>query len=325
MPIRPISAWPTAADNGTLMASFAYNGLGQRVAKARPDGSGESFLYGTDGALLAETDQAGTVLVEYLYLNGQLLAIYLPDTDQDGQTNRDEAALGSNPVSPDDDGDGLGNRDELLLYGTLINNPDTDGDGVSDGAEVANGSDPGDPGSVSVPGDINVDGQITVSDYLLLMQMVLGSRTPTPAEFTAGDMNQDGQLNAGDLVILSRTLLGLAWQSVIDSALGKTLLTAWDGLIDRADAAVAQGQLYYVHTDHLGTPQVMTDEAGSVVWRATYDPFGDATVSVNTVALNVRFPGQYYDAETGLHYNYFRYYDPETGRYITSDPIGLDR
>ncbi len=313
-----------AADNGSLVASFAYNGLGQRVAKARPDGSGESFLYGTDGALLAETDQAGTVLVEYLYLNGQLLAIYLPDTNQDGQTNRDEAALGSNPVSPDDDGDGLGNRDELLLYGTLINNPDTDGDGVSDGAEVANGSDPGDPGSVSVPGDIDVDGQITVSDYLLLMQMVLGSRTPTPAEFTAGDMNQDGQLNAGDLVILSRTLLGLAWQSVIDNALGKTLLTAWDGLIDRADAAVAQGQLYYVHTDHLGTPQVMTDEAGSVVWRATYDPFGDATVSVNTVELNVRFPGQYYDAETGLHYNYFRYYDPETGRYITSDPIGLD-
>jgi RHS repeat-associated protein len=73
----------------------------------------------------------------------------------------------------------------------------------------------------------------------------------------------------------------------------------------------------------------MTDEAGSVVWRATYDPFGDATVDEDPdgdgtmVTLNVRFPGQYYDNETGLHYNYFRYYDPETGRYIMSDPIGL--
>ena len=82
--------------------------------------------------------------------------------------------------------------------------------------------------------------------------------------------------------------------------------------------------LAYVHNDHLGTPQAMTDEAGNEIWRAIYDPFGKATVDVaSTVELNVRFPGQYYDAETGLHYNYFRYYDPETGRYITSDPLGI--
>jgi RHS repeat-associated protein len=67
----------------------------------------------------------------------------------------------------------------------------------------------------------------------------------------------------------------------------------------------------------------MTDESGTVVWRATYDPFGMATVTVNNVALNVRFPGQYFDAETGLHYNYYRYYEPSIGRYLTSDPIGL--
>ena len=68
----------------------------------------------------------------------------------------------------------------------------------------------------------------------------------------------------------------------------------------------------------------MTNEAGNVVWRATYDPFGAATVDASsTVEMNVRFPGQYFDQETGLHYNYFRYYDPETGRYITSDSIGL--
>jgi RHS repeat-associated protein len=79
-----------------------------------------------------------------------------------------------------------------------------------------------------------------------------------------------------------------------------------------------------VHNDHLGTPQVMTDKAGNVIWRAVHDPFGKATVdAASTVEMNVRFPGQYYDEETGLHYNYFRYYCPEIGRYLTADPIGL--
>jgi RHS repeat-associated protein len=92
-----------------------------------------------------------------------------------------------------------------------------------------------------------------------------------------------------------------------------------------AEAAVTQGELYYVHNDHLGTPQVMTDRGGSIVWHATYDPFGMADVdTASTIEMNVRFPGQYFDIETGLQYNYFRYYDPISGRFITSDPIGLD-
>jgi RHS repeat-associated protein len=87
--------------------------------------------------------------------------------------------------------------------------------------------------------------------------------------------------------------------------------------------------LYYYHNDHLGTPQTLTDQAGAVVWRATYDPFGQATVNEdpdgNGVLMknNVRYAGQYFDAETGLHYNWHRYYDPKVGRYISSDPIGL--
>ena len=83
------------------------------------------------------------------------------------------------------------------------------------------------------------------------------------------------------------------------------------------------GQLYYYHNDHLGTPQKLTDGAGQVVWSASYRAFGKASIGVGYVTQNLRFPGQYYDAESGLHYNYFRYYDPGTGRYITSDPIGL--
>lgn len=60
-----------------------------------------------------------------------------------------------------------------------------------------------------------------------------------------------------------------------------------------------------------------------IVWQADYQPFGKTNVSVNLVINNVRFPGQYFDEESGLHYNYFRDYDPSIGRYLKSDPIGL--
>jgi len=60
-----------------------------------------------------------------------------------------------------------------------------------------------------------------------------------------------------------------------------------------------------------------------VVWQAAYLPFGQAQIVTGTVTNNLRFPGQYFDAETGLHYNWNRFYDPEVGRYISADPIGL--
>jgi RHS repeat-associated protein len=88
---------------------------------------------------------------------------------------------------------------------------------------------------------------------------------------------------------------------------------------------IKSGELiYYYHNDHLGTPQVLTDNTQTIAWKAVYTPFGEAVASIQTVENPFRFPGQYYDSETGLHYNYFRYYDPTTGRYVTPDPIGLE-
>ena len=85
----------------------------------------------------------------------------------------------------------------------------------------------------------------------------------------------------------------------------------------------AEAATYYFHNDHLGTPQVVTDENQVVVWQGEYNPFGEVIESVNDITQNLRFPGQYYDRETGLHYNYFRDYDGSLGRYLESDPIGL--
>ncbi len=83
--------------------------------------------------------------------------------------------------------------------------------------------------------------------------------------------------------------------------------------------------LYYFHTDQIGTPLEMTDREGRIVWQATYKAWGALeTLTVNEVEQNLRFQGQYFDDETGLHYSTFRYYDPQVGRFITQDPIGLD-
>ncbi len=342
---NPHNRLATATEGATLKASFRYNGLGQRMNKIdETTATGEYVLYGQNGERLVEMDEHGNVLVEYLYLNGQLLAIYAPDDDQDGLTNRQEAKQGTLPTNTDSDGDTLTNLEEWYQTGTDSANPDSDGDGTLDGVEIAAGTDPNMGASFPGDGDINGNGETNLGDLVLLYQFVMGNRSPTPAQFTHADMNQDGTLNVADLLLLQRKVL-LAWLGIENTAaLAKSdtrtgrrhtqtataTLPVLDWLVTSAQALPGNnGFLYYVHNDPLGTPQVLTDEAGTVVWTAQYDPFGKATVNDdpdgdgNSVTLNARFPGQYYDSETSLHYNYFRYYDPGTGRYLSSDPIGL--
>ncbi|ELR64591.1 hypothetical protein C942_02404 [Photobacterium marinum] len=86
---------------------------------------------------------------------------------------------------------------------------------------------------------------------------------------------------------------------------------------------IKKGLVYYYHLDHLGTPLQLTDSQGNVVWQAEYSAYGKANLRVATINNPLRFQGQYFDEETGLHYNRFRYYDPDSGRFIHQDPIGL--
>jgi RHS repeat-associated protein len=83
--------------------------------------------------------------------------------------------------------------------------------------------------------------------------------------------------------------------------------------------------IYYIHADHLNAPQIITRATdNAIMWRWDRDSFGSISPTVSgSFSYNPRFPGQYYDLETGLFYDYFRDYDPQTGRFIESDPIGL--
>ena len=103
---------------------------------------------------------------------------------------------------------------------------------------------------------------------------------------------------------------------------------------DALYAVATPTDLYYVETDHLGTPRTLVSSARqTVVWSwdaldakgafGASAPDADPDHDGVPMVFNLRFPGQYYDAETGLHYNYFRDYEPGTGRYVESDPIGF--
>ncbi len=86
--------------------------------------------------------------------------------------------------------------------------------------------------------------------------------------------------------------------------------------------------LYYIHTDHLNTPRLIANGTPATVWRwDNDDPFGGNMANSNpgglgTFTFNLRYPGQYFDSETNNHYNYYRDYSPDIGRYVESDPIG---
>ncbi|MBU0784401.1 MAG: glycohydrolase toxin TNT-related protein [Gammaproteobacteria bacterium] len=89
-------------------------------------------------------------------------------------------------------------------------------------------------------------------------------------------------------------------------------------------ALVQNNEVFHYHTDHIGTPREITNAKMDVVWSSSFKTYGALAVAhVNEVDNPLRFQGQYYDSETGLHYNRHRYYDPNCGQFTTQDPIGL--
>jgi RHS repeat-associated protein len=118
----------------------------------------------------------------------------------------------------------------------------------------------------------------------------------------------------------------------LSPSLGRRLTALFVAFILTIQTLPAFAGVYYIHSDHLDTPRVVTNQQNQIVWQnpplsepfgsgaPDEDPDGDAT----PFTLNLRFPGQYFDPETNAHYNYYRdHYFPSLGRYGQSDPIGL--
>lgn len=101
---------------------------------------------------------------------------------------------------------------------------------------------------------------------------------------------------------------------------------AWTSYIYNGSEPVAMvrgGQIYYVHNDHLGRPESVTNSAKSLVWKANNNAFSRGVTLDTFGGLNIGFPGQYFDAESSIWHNGYRDYEQTSGRYLQSDPIGL--
>ena len=311
--------------SGSVLASYRYDGLGQRVEKLTATGA-RRFLYGPDGELLAELDGAGNALHEYVYLAGQPVAdLYEPPegppTSPRGEIVIDDAVAtvyGAN-WQRKSSADAIGGtflqnrkRDDRAIYWYV------DQEGFTGGAHDVwvRWLQPPDEGSSTVyrVKTAGVSTQYFAVDHLLrragewvfLGNFDFAAAGASPAQYVGltgfdNPYGSEGTFLEADAVKLQPT-------SIQENASG----------------------IRFIHGDHMGTPQLVTDAEGRVIWSARYLPFGEASVDEDpdgdgeAYELNLRFPGQYHDAESQLHYNYFRMYDPTLGRYLESDPIGVN-
>jgi len=205
------------------------------------------FIYDLAGNLISESKPDGTILRDWVYLNGQRLAMILPAPGGGGGGCE-------SPSAPD-----------FPSCSSLAGRP---------GAEAGGGA----------------------------VLLLLG-----PAFIVIGLKYHRRKY----------TILGLTF-------IGGLLFLV---LMPQAQSQTPAEQIFYYHNDHLGTPKVLTDQTGAVVWDVDYTPFGEiANYVTNTLPVDqpFRFPGQYNDTLTGLYYNWNRYYMPEVGRYNRDDYINYN-
>ena len=301
-----------ASGGDTVVGDYSYDGKGQRATKTS-GGVTSHFVYGPNGELIGEYKSTGELVSEFIYLNGQPVAVYAAQTE-------------TLPPTPPID---------LIV--------DNDAAGTSSTGSWAVKTNANDYGANYREGDSTDTYRWTPSPisgtFEVYAWWVANSKYSKVANYTIS------HTGASDVVVKSHAANGGAWQLLGTYVLNGSgteyvQLHAADGKKIGADAirfkqlgagsvTVTTVGTYFIHADHLGTPRRVSNDLQTIIWRWDSRPFGETVPNEDpdgdtaNFVLNLRFPGQYFDAESALNYNYFRDYDPGTGRYIESDPIGL--
>jgi RHS repeat-associated protein len=280
-----------------LLNGVLYQPFGPTMGWQWGNGTFAIRQYNTDGQLTT-VDSAGQLTYTY-NLDGSIAsrsdATHGPDSTTPGLT-----ALAVSTTS-----NRLTSASGVL---TRTYNYDTAGNIVSDGTQAYTYSDAGRMATVG-------SGSVMTSYLYNAMGQRVRKANSTATTYFAYD--EAGQL-LGEYDQTGALIQELVW---------------FDNIPVASIRANENGQgvgVFYIHTDHLNAPTKLTRSTdNAIVWRWDHDPYGNGVPNEDPdgnglfVSFNLRFPGQYADSETGLLYNWNRYYDPQSGRYITSDPIGL--
>lgn len=288
------------------LTRYRYNALGQRIAKLNSNEE-RFYVYGLQGELLAEADGSGEVVREYVYLRGSPVAVLDYSVNTDDRPGQEALVADEDHADAISTGPWIAQRSKKAFQDYYLLSADSS----SLHRWQLNDLEPGEyeiyarwPGSKKHTAAASfLISHALGEDELMHDQTRNGNQWNSLGVYTLSGFGRD------------YIELGGASGSVAADAVRLVKISPAPG--DR------DGKIYFVHPDHLGTPQRVTNSDQRQVWAATYTPFGLAELEIEELEFNLRFPGQYYDAESGLHYNYFRDYDPSLGRYIQSDPIGL--
>lgn len=289
----------TAAGTST----YEHNGLGQRTAKTVA-GVTTRYVYDEQGHLLGEYDASGNALSEYVWLGDTPILLLANAADQRIVDNSDTASVtvaGTWATASSPAGFVGGNLRSHIAAAT------TD----------------------SFTWKLN---PATSQSYRLYVRYTSAATNSTTATYTV--------THAGGTatVVLNQQADGGQWRPLgtytFTTGAGHNVkLAAQANGVVIADAVKLvpvsqQASVFFIHADQIDTPRIVQDNQYRNRWAWDPDGFGQLPPNENPAGLgnftfNLRMPGQYFDAESGLFYNHFRDYDPQSGRYVESDPIGL--